>query len=656
MDTIQIWNNVVAYSMQIGLLVALGALLPPVMRFLKLSTPRAVLLFWQMVLVTCLALPLVQTWQSEVVNVPAVANNDAVVAARTITIVSPVRRTAAWRVPRVQTMLVWLLATGAVVRLVWLALGLVRLAGYRQRGVSMAADPVFTIPTAARARWLISEDVSGPVTFGWRDPVVLLPARFGLLGAELRAAILCHEAIHVERRHWVLTVGEEVVRAVLWFHPAVWWVLAEIQLAREQTVDREVVGITEACGSYVDALLAMAAQPTRIEFVPALSFLRRRQLKQRVAGLLEDVRGSASSGVRFAITQSCAMAVIFGAAWLASGAFPLAAAPQVVRDAPGVTVNTGDAKLLHRTAVPYPADALRVGVDGAVIVHAMIDAAGDVAGTTVECAPALCDAVVQSVQTWKFDPKATGRQTIRIDFVRPAGLPAPGHEPELADYLAANRALNAEALQTATVKQAAIATFVSQTVWMDDAYVSLLPGNAGSGHALTDIRIAGLSDAQTGELWAQIPAHLGDAWSAAEAAAVRKVVSAFDKNLEVGLAANPRQQQWVLWIGPAVAASAVAMPAGDAPGPGTAPPALMMKFDPDYTSEARAAKIAGTVVVSVLVGADGMAQNVQVIGSLEPGLDRNAVNAVSRWRFRPAMKDGAPVSYRARVNLSFRVL
>ena len=42
-------------------------------------------------------------------------------------------------------------------------------------------------------------------------------------------------------RDWLFTVVEELVRAVFWFHPAIWWLLGEIQLAREQAVDREVV-------------------------------------------------------------------------------------------------------------------------------------------------------------------------------------------------------------------------------------------------------------------------------------------------------------------------------------------------------------------------------------------------------------------------------
>jgi len=78
----------------------------------------------------------------------------------------------------------------------------------------------------------------------------------------MQDAILCHEILHVRRRDWLFTVVEELVRAVFWFHPAIWWLLGEIGLAREQAVDRQVVEVTKSREEYVDALLAIAgAQP-----------------------------------------------------------------------------------------------------------------------------------------------------------------------------------------------------------------------------------------------------------------------------------------------------------------------------------------------------------------------------------------------------------
>ena len=91
-------------------------------------------------------------------------------------------------------------------------------------------------------------------------------------------------------------------------------------------------------------------------------------------------------------------------------------------------------------------------------------------------------------------------------------------------------------------------------------------------------------------------------------------------------------------------------------GNGVTPPMVISKTEPGYTEEARAAKIQGSVVLSVVVGADGRAQQVSVLRSLDPGLDQKAVETVGTWKFRPGMKDGQPVAVQAQIEVSFRLM
>jgi TonB family protein len=91
-------------------------------------------------------------------------------------------------------------------------------------------------------------------------------------------------------------------------------------------------------------------------------------------------------------------------------------------------------------------------------------------------------------------------------------------------------------------------------------------------------------------------------------------------------------------------------------GNGVTSPALISKVEPAYTQEARAAKIDGTVILYLEVNPEGVPQNMRVLRSLEPGLDQNAIYAVSQWRFRPGMKDGQPVTVAAQVEVNFRLL
>ncbi len=163
-----------------------------------------------------------------------------------------------------------------------------KLARYRRNGQSRFPLPPEWTGMAAETTLLLSDDVTGPVTFGTRKPVVLLPSSFSTMPAAMRDAILFHELLHVERSDWLFTLGEEILRAVFWFHPAIWWVLGEVQLAREQTVDQAVVEMTQARDPYVDTLLAMAGVSAEMDLAPAPSFLRRRHLKQRVLGIVEE--------------------------------------------------------------------------------------------------------------------------------------------------------------------------------------------------------------------------------------------------------------------------------------------------------------------------------------------------------------------------------
>ena len=64
--------------------------------------------------------------------------------------------------------------------------------------------------------------------------------------------------------------------------------------------------------------------------------------------------------------------------------------------------------------------------------------------------------------------------------------------------------------------------------------------------------------------------------------------------------------------------------------------------------------ISGTVVTELIVGTDGIPRDIRVVQSLDPGLDRNTVEAISEWRFRPGQLNGKAVPVRARVSTTFR--
>ena len=91
-------------------------------------------------------------------------------------------------------------------------------------------------------------------------------------------------------------------------------------------------------------------------------------------------------------------------------------------------------------------------------------------------------------------------------------------------------------------------------------------------------------------------------------------------------------------------------------GDGVTPPALLYTPEPEYSKYAKKKRIQGVCLVGMIVDAEGIPQNVHIVKSLEPSLDQNAIEAVKKYRFRPAMKDGkTPVPVVVNIEVNFRL-
>jgi TonB family protein len=90
-------------------------------------------------------------------------------------------------------------------------------------------------------------------------------------------------------------------------------------------------------------------------------------------------------------------------------------------------------------------------------------------------------------------------------------------------------------------------------------------------------------------------------------------------------------------------------------GAGVTPPRAIVNAMPEYSEQARRQKIQGVVIVSMLVTEDGLPADFRVEKSLGYGLDEKALQAAAKYRFKPAMRDGNPVSQRITVEMNFRL-
>jgi TonB family protein len=84
-------------------------------------------------------------------------------------------------------------------------------------------------------------------------------------------------------------------------------------------------------------------------------------------------------------------------------------------------------------------------------------------------------------------------------------------------------------------------------------------------------------------------------------------------------------------------------------------PACIYCPPPLYDDAARAAKYQGTIELSVVVTPEGRSDSILVLKGAPFLLNKQAVEAVQKWKFKPAVKDGKPVRVRVPIEITLRV-
>lgn len=384
------------YSVQILLVIGAAAAAAACFR---LPNSMACLVYWRAVAAVCLALPLLPSAPHEP-SVTGLTFGAAVLGSQGLATVEQLTSTSG-------SLVVWLWAAGAAVRLLWLLAGAFRLRQMRQRSTIAAVSPDLDAVRLAGAphaelRW--SADVHQPVTFGARRPVILLPQHFVELSAEVQHAVVHHEVLHVARRDWIWIVVEEHVRAVFWFHPAVWWLLEQLQLAREQAIDALVVARTGSKRAYMTALVAFADAGGR-SAAPALAFLRKRHLKSRLRQLSKETRMSTK---HLALTTAALVVAMSGATWGVVRALPLDLPGPAAQDEKPDEDRAVLPKVVYEEKPQYTPEAMRAKIEGEVWMEAVVLESGRVGEVEVikslDTTYGLDDEAVKALRQWRFEP------------------------------------------------------------------------------------------------------------------------------------------------------------------------------------------------------------------------------------------------------------
>jgi TonB family protein len=570
------------YSLQVLVIVAAGALL---LHVLRIRVPKAQLICQQALLAVCLLLPAIEPWRRLSIDSSVQIISGAFI---------PIERSHSFGFIQISlpNIILLILGAGAAIRFAMLALGFWRLRRYRRdSSVVPGAFQDLQERIGVKADVHVSSDTSGPVTFGFLRPVILFPET--CLQDE---SIACHELLHVQRRDWLFTVMEECVLSLFWFHPAMWWLVAQIQLAREEAVDREAVAILNSRERYLESLLALATARVGLDLVPASPFLRRRHLQKRVASLLREV---SMSRLRLSWSLATFAAMLALAGWLGVRSFPLQAAPQEKVDPPGVSVDQSGFTLLHRVPVAYPSDAKQKGIEGDVLVELTLAQNGVVSDARVLSGPEeLRKATLESVLQWHYanDGRLPGKTEVAIKF-------------RLSDAtLAVAAPVLAAVPENTTLKQLSLR----------------------------------VPDALKQKLENRISLHEGDLITPASLNDLVLSVKEVDEHLNVRLDRGG-VVTITLETGP---------PQRIRIGGNVQQANLVEKVQPIYPLQAKQNHVQGKVQFTVLIGKDGHVQNVDMLTG-EPVLADAAKVAVEKWVYKPTLLNGQPVEVVTQVDVNF---
>lgn len=689
-------TNLVPYSLQLGVVIAITGVALTIMR---VRSPRARLLAWRVVLATALLLPL-QPWRvvsgdgqtaieqaNRLARDPAVgstgeARRDASGAAATsrpvvATLADLATQVTGWTTGLSAWTSAWgnaiasFLVAGTVARLLWLAIGWWRLRrtlphhgadgaddvahdGGHHGGLDAAHDVVAavarwqqTLGTSARVEW--RPEISQPITFGAWPPVILLPTRLATLSADMQKAVICHELLHVRQRDWLWVVGEEVVRAVLWFHPAMWWLLDQLQAAREELIDRLTLRATGQRRPYLEALLAFAAEPAAPSRGPAAAFFRSRHLARRIASLMTEVQMSSRQrfatglvlGLSFTVSLVAGIAAFplqspdFGSSRMTMTVWPHSEPGPLERQARQLgSAQSAPARVVD-APVEFPADLIGQAARGIVVARIVLDAAGDVAEARVltlgvdrqsegagagntaagaalsddDMRARLGERTLATIRQWRYEPieQAPLAMTVSVYYN------AEGPDRQAGGLLADNAAPG-----------------ITQTV-------SVLPSNGVAG---------GIGRGVPGGVSGGVAGGVAGGVSGGMAGGVAGRVAGGVSDGAAGgvVGASTRRGDGTARGERPVAALRV--------GGNISAPRKTFNVAPIYPADARAAGVHGVVILETEVDEDGNVSRMRVLRSV-PGLDQAALDAVGQWQYEPTLVEGIAVPVVMTVTIGF---
>src|SRR5580765_83440 len=176
-----------------------------------------------------------------------------------------------------------------------------------RHGLAVAGQLAREAGIQRRVDVLLHESVPGPMTFGFVNPVIVLPIDARVWTTEDLARALMHELEHVRRGDWATQCLARAACSFYWFHPLVWIARQQLALEAERACDDAVVSRSDAT-AYADQLVNLAERLTIARHQPLLAMANRSDLAARVTAVLDTRQARGRAGA-LAVTAACAIAL-----------------------------------------------------------------------------------------------------------------------------------------------------------------------------------------------------------------------------------------------------------------------------------------------------------------------------------------------------------
>jgi TonB family protein len=524
------------------------------------------------------------------------------------------------------------------------------------------------------ARLVESARVHVPTVIGWLKPVVLLPAGCltGMSEQQVEA-LLAHELAHVCRNDYLVSVAQSVLEAVLFYHPAVWWVSNQLRREREYCCDEMAVGV---CGD-------------RLAYARALSLLEERRalsrevvlganggvLTMRIKRLLGYREEIASSNMAWVIV----LAIVIAGGGSIIGRFAVAeskpetivvAAMQSEQTAQSVqaAANAAEAADAQKQSAAQQSEAMQKQLENAqeALARARTESV-----TSTEADRKQLDAAQQQVQAAIKNLK-NGEIRKQLDEVR-RQVNSAEFRKQIQEAMDAAKKVNSTDIQkqmTEMKKQMTQSRELQQRVQAEiqkqlnspEFRKQMAQAKAAAAKVNAPEFRKQLEQAKTAAAKANSPEFRKQMEQIKKQAAEFNTPEFREKIRSMAEAADAQQHDAVNAMvasnaAPVNESKATTNPPGAEDrtirvSPGVMAGQAITQPQPVYPAEAKAAHIQGTVTLHAIISRDGSVEKLAIVSGPKE-LVRSAIDAVSQWKYKPYLLNGQPVEVETTINVNY---